>query len=48
MMSDPDARVEAAMARLDELTDLPVVDHVDVYADVHDRLSSALSDVSSD
>ena len=47
-MSGPDARVEAAMARLDELADLPVVDHVEVYADIHDRVSGALSDVHTD
>ena len=47
-MTDPDARVAAAVARLDELSDLPVVEHVDTYADVHERLSSALSDVTTD
>jgi hypothetical protein len=47
-MADPDARVAAAMARLDELSELPVVEHVDIYADVHERLSTALSDVTTD
>lgn len=47
-MSDPDVRVEAAMARLDELADLPVNDHVEIYADIHDRISGTLSDVHTD
>jgi hypothetical protein len=47
-MTDPDARVAAAMARLNELSELPVVEHVDIYADVHERLSAALSDVTTD
>ena len=47
-MSDPDARVAAALARLDEMDALPVADHADIYADVHERLSGALSDVHAD
>lgn len=47
-MSDPDVRVDAAVTRLDELTDIPVGDHVEVFADIHERLSGALSDVHSD
>jgi hypothetical protein len=47
-MADSDARVAAAIARLDELPELPVSEHVDIYADVHERLSSALSDVTTD
>jgi len=39
-----DARVDAATARLDEVTDLPTSDHVAVYDDVHRRLQDALSD----
>ena len=47
-MSTPDARVDAAVARLDELADLPVTDHAEIYADIHDRISGALSDVHAD
>ena len=47
-MSNPDARVDAAVARLDELNELPVADHAEVYADIHDRISGALSDVHAD
>ena len=39
-----DARVDAATARLEEIPDLPVADHVAVYDDVHRRLQDALSD----
>ena len=38
----------AELARLDEMDALPVADHADIYADVHERLSGALSDVHAD
>ncbi|MBI1376196.1 MAG: hypothetical protein GC157_01725 [Frankiales bacterium] len=39
-----DARVDAATARLAEVAELPVADHVAVYDDVHRRLQDALAD----
>ena len=39
-----DARVDAATARLEEISDLPTSDHVALYDDVHRRLQDALSD----
>ena len=38
-----DARVDAAMALLADLPDLPTADHVAVYDDVHHRLQDALA-----
>ena len=45
-----DPRIAAAVARLDGLTDTPLVEHVEVYEDVHRVLQDALADaaVSSD
>jgi hypothetical protein len=40
-------RVDAATARLDEVTDLPTTDHVAVYDDVHRRLQDALADADA-
>jgi hypothetical protein len=42
-----DARVDAATARLDEVTDLPTAEHVGVYDDVHRRLQDALADADA-
>ena len=39
-----DARVDAATALLADVPDLPTVDHVEIYDDVHSRLQDALSD----
>lgn len=41
-----DPRVDAVVARLDELAGLPVPAHVEVFADVHQRLQELL--VSAD
>ncbi len=42
-----DARVDAALARLGELVDLPSGDHADVYEDVLGRLQGALADADA-
>ncbi|MEK9664190.1 MAG: hypothetical protein VW239_11175 [Candidatus Nanopelagicales bacterium] len=39
-----DARVDAALERLLELDESPVSEHVEVYADIHTRLTAALGD----
>ncbi|MEI8411686.1 MULTISPECIES: hypothetical protein [unclassified Kribbella] len=40
--------VEETMGRLDELRDRPVGEHVEVYADLHERLQSALVEADAD
>jgi hypothetical protein len=40
--------VEETMSRLDELRDRPVSEHGEVYADLHERLQSALVEADSD
>ena len=42
-----DPRVDDALSRLAELDDLPVPEHVDVYADIHRRLEAVLADPES-
>ncbi len=42
-----DARVEAALARLDDLADAPVHEHADIYSDIHVRLTAALADATA-
>lgn len=39
------AEVDAALARLPELEDLPAADHVAVFDDVHGRLERALAEL---
>lgn len=41
-----DGRVDGATERLNELTNLPAIEHVTVYEDVHRRLHDALTDNS--
>ena len=36
------------MARLDELRDKPVGEHAEVYADLHERLQTALVEADAD
>lgn len=43
-----DARVDAALERLLELDEVPVADHVEVFADVHARLTAALGEANRD
>ncbi len=40
--------VEETMARLDELRDKPVADHGEVYADLHERLQTALVEADAE
>ncbi len=40
-----DARVDAAVARLDDLAELPVAEHPAVFEYVHERLTEALGDL---
>ena len=42
-----DPRVDDALARLGELPDLPVAEHLSVYEDVHRRLHDALADLDA-
>lgn len=41
-----DGRVDGATERLNELSNLPAIEHVTVYEDVHRRLHDALTDNS--
>jgi hypothetical protein len=43
--STGDARVDDAVARLDDLAGLPVAEHLAVYEYVHERLTEALGDL---
>ncbi|HEU5157140.1 MAG TPA: hypothetical protein VFU43_09090 [Streptosporangiaceae bacterium] len=43
-----DERVDAALARFDELTAAPVAEHVDVFEDVHRRLQDVLAAMDHD
>jgi len=36
---------DAARARLDDLADAPLEDHVDIYEDAHRRLQEGLADL---
>jgi hypothetical protein len=42
-----DARVDAALERLQELDQVPIEEHADVFTDIHVRLSAALGDAES-
>ena len=43
--STGDARVDDAVARLDDLAGLPVAEHLAVFEYVHERLTEALGDL---
>jgi hypothetical protein len=40
--------VEETMARLDELREKPVGEHAEVYADLHERLQTALVEADAE
>jgi hypothetical protein len=40
-----DARVDAALERLQELDQVPIEEHAEVFGDIHVRLSGALGEV---
>ena len=42
-----EARVDDAIARLGDLANLPVNDHVEIFEDVHRRLHETLADLAS-
>jgi hypothetical protein len=42
-----DTRVDAALERLQELDQVPIEEHAEVFADIHARLSAALGDAGS-
>lgn len=41
-----DARVDAALERLQELDQVPTSEQVEIYADIHQRLTAALGDTA--
>ena len=41
-----ESRVDGAMDRLNELSNLPAIEHVSVFEDVHRRLHESLTDNS--
>jgi hypothetical protein len=43
-----DGRVDAAVARLEELPRRPVSEHVEIFDDIHGRLRAALEDAGDD
>ncbi len=43
-----DPRVDAALDRLSELESTPVVEHVEIFTDVHARLTGALADLGDE
>jgi len=42
-----DTRVDAALERLQELDQVPIEEHAEVFGDIHARLTSALGDAGS-
>lgn len=42
-----DTRVDAALERLQELDQVPIEEHAEVFGDIHARLSAALGDASA-
>lgn len=42
-----DARVDAALERLQELDQVTIEEHAEVFGDIHARLSGALGDASA-
>ncbi|MBM3689819.1 MAG: hypothetical protein FJW80_09255 [Actinobacteria bacterium] len=43
-----DPRVDAALDRLAELEGSPVVEHVEIFSDIHVRLTGALADLGDE
>lgn len=43
-----DTRVDAALERLQELDQISIEEHAEVFGDIHARLSAALGDAGSD
>lgn len=47
MPATAEPRVDAALARLDELAGLPVTEHTRVFDDVHRRLEDVLGELGT-
>lgn len=43
-----ESAVDDALARLSQISETPTADHVEIYDDVHRRLTDALADVDED
>lgn len=43
-----DTRVDAALERLQDLDQISIEEHAEVFGDIHARLSAALGDAGSD
>ena len=43
-----DPRVDAALDRLSELEGSPVAEHVEIFTDIHGRLTGALADLGDE
>ena len=43
-----DTRVDAALERLQELDQISIEEHAEIFGDIHARLSAALGDAGSD
>lgn len=43
-----DTRVDAALERLQELDQISIEEHAEIFSDIHARLSAALGDAGSD
>jgi hypothetical protein len=41
-----DTRVDAALERLQELDQVPIEDHAEIFGDIHSRLSAALGEAA--
>ena len=44
----PDARIDEAREKLEQLDELPVAEHPATYDDVHQKLDDALSDAAGE
>lgn len=47
VQSTGDTRVDAALERLQELDQVTIGEHAEVFSDIHARLSAALADAGS-
>lgn len=47
LISTGNLEIDQSLTSLDDLEKLPVTEHAQVYADIHSKLSSALTDISN-
>lgn len=45
--TDPDAEIEAALARIENLGDAPLPDHADAFEQVHELLQRRLGEADA-